>query len=237
MKFKKQDEAYLSKRKDLAEKIDKPWLWEHIDHWPLYVGKANLGRFMAISEIVKQSLSVPGHIAEFGSWKGANLMFMAKLLNLWDPHGNKIVHCFDSFEGLTTFTNQDGSSDSQKGEYAGQLDELRQLIELYELQDNIDIHVGLIQDTLPKIIEEQPQLSFSLVYCDTDLYEPTKLILSELHKRLMPGGFFVFDQWNDSRWQGEGSAVNEFIQELGDVYEPIHVQGARQPNLILKKIK
>jgi len=236
MKFKNIDKAYLAKRKKLAVKHDKPWLWEHIDHWPLYVGTANLGRYMAISEIVKETLSVPGHIAEFGSWKGANLMFMTKLLNLWDPHGNKVVHCFDSFEGLATFTDQDGGSESHTGEYRGQLDELKEFIDLYELQDCIDIHVGLIQDSLPELLQKEPQLSFSLIYCDTDLYEPTNLILSELHQRLMPGGCFVFDQWNDSRWPGEGLAGNEFIREYTDFYEPLHVQAARQPNLVLRKL-
>jgi SAM-dependent methyltransferase len=235
MKFKKQDEVYLSNRKALSDKMDKKNLWEHIDHWPLYVGTANLGRYMVIADLLKQTMTIPGHIAEFGSWKGANLMFMAKLLKLWDPYGNKVIHCFDSFEGLTTFVTEDGESKDHSGEYEGQLDELKEFVNLYDLNDDIDFHVGLIQNTLPELILKEPQVSFSFVYCDTDLYEPTKLILSELHDRLMPGGLFVFDEWNDARWQGEGIAGNEFIKQYSAMYDVLHVQGARQPNLVFRK--
>ncbi|MDH5189722.1 MAG: TylF/MycF family methyltransferase [Gammaproteobacteria bacterium] len=236
MKFQKQDDTYLTNRKELAEKINRPDMWELIDHWPLYVGLANLGRYMAIADLVQKSMKTPGHIAEFGSWKGANLMFMTKLLKLWDPYCNKVVHCFDSFEGLNTFSSEDGaSSEQQHGQYAGRLDELKAFIDLYDLEDDVDFHVGLIQNTLPEFINAEPQVKFSLVYCDTDLYEPTQLILETLHERLMPGGFFVFDEWNDPRWPGEGIAGNEFVSEFSAFYEVIHVNGARQPNLILKR--
>ena len=235
MKFKSEDDVYLTERKTLANKLGKENLWEYVDHWPLYVGTSNFGRYMAIADLLKQTLSVPGHIAEFGSWKGANLMFMAKLIKLWDPYGNKVIHCFDSFEGLTSFVAEDAQSKDHVGEYAGQLGELKEFIKLYKLDDDIDFHIGLIQDTLPELLKCEPQISFSFVYCDTDLFEPTKLILSELHDRLMPGGLFVFDEWNDSRWQGEGIAGNEFVKEYGAMYEVLHVQGARQPNLVLKK--
>jgi hypothetical protein len=85
MKFKTKDQRYLGERKRISEKYGLRELWSVIDHWPLYGGIANLARFMAISDILRGTLGVPGHVAEFGSWRGANLMFMAKLLRIYDP--------------------------------------------------------------------------------------------------------------------------------------------------------
>jgi hypothetical protein len=234
MKFATADRRYLKSRKAYSEKTGMRELWSVADHWPLYVGLANLGRALAVVDLLRSITNVPGHVAEFGSWRGANLMLMAKLLRLCDPHGPKQVHCFDSWEGLTTFAPQDGVQNSQAA-YKGSLDELREMISLYELDDEIVIHEGLIQDTLAPLLQARADLSFSLVYCDTDLYEPTKLILDGVHTRLSDGGLFVFDQWNTEKWPGETVAVREFLDRHGHDYEQKAISGARHPTLALKK--
>jgi hypothetical protein len=237
MKFATLDERYLTQRRRVSEQIGERELWSVIDHWPLYVGIGNLGRFMAISDILRETLDVPGHIAEFGSWRGANLMFMAKLLRIYDPHGSKQVHCFESFVGLETFSGQDGSSGgSEAGTYRGNYDELMAMIDLGELGDDIAIHRGDILKTLPDVLGNEG-LSFSLVYCDTDLYAPSKLILDHLHPRLSKGGAFVMDEWNYDKWPGEALAVREFMGVHGDAYDMIQVRNARQPSLVLKKVR
>src|SRR3989344_8989030 len=100
MKFKKEDTLYLEKRSQLSEKWGPRELWSVVDQWPLYCGVSHLARSLAIYEIFKQVLEVPGHIVEFGSWKGSNLLFMTKLLRLLAPQSDKRVYCFDSFQGL-----------------------------------------------------------------------------------------------------------------------------------------
>jgi len=238
MKFAAIDRRYLSERKQLSQKYGPRELWSVIDHWPLYCGIVNLARFMAISDILRGTLDVPGHVAEFGSWRGANLLFMAKLLRIYDPHGCKVVHCFDSFEGLTEFTTeQDAGANRFEGQYIGSLEELNDIINLYEMQDEIIIHKGLIEETLPQALNENKALTFSLVYCDVDLYQPTGVILNHVHSRLAKGGIFVFDEWNYETFQGEGVAVNEFLQQFGDYYEIEHITRTRQPSLLARKIK
>jgi hypothetical protein len=245
MKFQTADNRYLEARRELSAKYGERELWSVIDQWPLYAGIGNLSRFLAIAELVKESLSVPGHIAEFGSWKGGNLIFMAKLLRIFDPHGPKVVHGFDSFEGLTEFAAQDDLERTAGGQYAGLFQggykgaysELQEIIRLYEMQDDVNIHKGIIEETLPALLERNQELAFSLVYCDTDLYQSTRLILELMHPRLMKGGLFVFDEWNDDIFPGEGVAANEFMQRFGDCYEVRSVPHCRQPNLVLKKIR
>ena len=235
-KFEKVDKKYKDKRKLFSAKNFKNDIWPIVDSWPLYAGLSNLSRNLAIIDLIRSTLNVPGDLAEFGSWNGSNLLLISKILKLYNPYCNKVVHSFDSFEGLTTFDEKDGIAKKSDGSYAGNLEILNEIIELYDLKDDIKLHIGLIQDTLPKYLSENPNASFSFIYADTDLYEPTSIICSNLVDYLMPGGLIVFDQWNDPRWPGEGIAANEFLRKYSDVFEVISVQTARQPNLVLKKL-
>jgi hypothetical protein len=236
MKFEEIDKKYLSTRKEFSSKYGKRDVWEVIDQWPLYVGNSNLQRVLAIYDLLKTTIDVPGHIAEFGSWKGANVMFMAKVLNMIDPNSNKLVYSFDSFEGLTEFDKKDNDAISLQGSYRGNLDELTDLIKLSNLEDNINIQKGYIENTLPALLTADPALSFSLVYCDTDLYASTKVILDGMHPRLMKNGIFIFDEWNHPTWPGETAAVKEFLDDKGSYYEILHIRNTRQPTLALRKI-
>lgn len=237
-KFYETDKIYLSEREKLSKKYGKRELWKVIDPWGLYVGISNLAIKLSISDLLRSTLDVPGHVAEFGSWRGDNLLFMAKILRIYDPAGSKLVHCFDSFEGLTEFVEQDKISPNDvKGLYKGSLEELKDFISLYKMDNEIVIHKGLIEETLPQTLEENKSLSFSFVYCDTDLYKSTKIILESLHSRLSKGGLFVLDEWNHEHFHGEGMAVSEFLKKYGDYYEMNHIRNTRQPNLALKKIK
>lgn len=237
MKFAKIDKSYLEERKLLSAKYGERELWSVIDHWPLYCGISNLARSLAIAELLRSTLAVPGDVAEFGSWRGANLMFLAKLLRIYDPLSAKQTHCFEGFEGLSTFVPKDGAATETRGKYKGSYAELVDLIALYEMTDEIVIHKGLVQETLPAALAERTELTFSFVYCDVDLYEPTSLILNQLHPRLAQGGVFVLDEWNAEIFPGETLAVREFLAAHGDSYAMEHVPRTRQPNLALRKIK
>ncbi len=235
-KFAVEDQRYLESRSRLSKKYGERELWSVIDHWPLYAGIGNLSRYLANYELLKSTLDVPGDIVEFGSWRGANLMLFAKTLKILDPHCGKVVHCFDSFEGLTQFVKEDGAAKDLAGKYRGSLEELKDMIELCQLKDDVVFHKGYVEETLPVFTKSNPAQSFSFVYIDTDLYESTRTILNELHPRLCKGGVFVFDEWNSGIYPGEGMAANEFLKAHGACYEVKHVRNARQPNLVLQKI-
>lgn len=235
-KFLQADRDYLSRRDAFAEKYSRPELWSLIDHWPLYAGVYSISRFYSIGKYLEQSLDIPGHIAEIGSWRGANLMFMAKLLRIFDPHSNKQVHSFDGFEGLQKFSEQDAGAVRTKGYYKGSLEELVDVIALYEMNDDIVIHQGLVETTMPELLKARSELSFSLVYIDVDLYEPTAIALAQLHDRLSIGGMFIFDEWNTAMFPGETVAVREFMRDHPGLYRMEHVRNTRQPTLVLRRI-
>lgn len=236
MKFKTNDKLYLKKRKSFSNKNFPMDIWQIADNWPLYAGVSNIARSLTISDLIRETLEIPGHIAEFGSWNGANLILIAKILRIYNPMCNKIIHSFDSFEGLTQFNKKDGAAEKQKGKYTGNIEILSEILDLYELDDDVEIHRGLIQKTLPELLEKSPEIMFSFVYVDTDLYEPTKLILEKLSDRVVSGGLIIFDQWNDQRWPGEGLAANEYLKKSGAKnFKLRSVQHSRQPTMVLQK--
>lgn len=235
MKFATSSAQYLADRAMFSKQRGPRELWSVIDQWPLYCGIGNLGRHVAILDILRRSLPVPGHVAEFGSWRGSTLVYLAKLLRLFDPHGSKQVHGFDSFTGLETFSDKDCPAEGNRGTYCGDYEELLHVIELYALADDIVIHKGLVSDTLGPLLEREQALSFSLVYLDMDLYEPTLDAMLQVHPRLSRGGMFVLDEWNMESYPGEGVAVREFLESHGGSYRSEHIPGASQPSLLLVK--
>lgn len=215
--------------------MDAAEIWRTVDYWPLYVGHFNIARYMAILDIVKSASQAPGHFAEFGVFRGANLLFMAKVLKVLDPHSCREVFGFDSFEGLTTFTEKDRDAKDRKGHYAGSYETLMAAIEMHELQDDVTVVKGLIQDTLPVFLNERPEARFSLIFCDTDLYEPTARILMSITDRLSIGGYLVFDEWNHPDYPGETLAVDEFLRTTDMTFDSTHPSNTRNPTLIMKR--
>ena len=139
-------DPYLLNRRKLAREINAPNLFDFIDHWPLYAGVQNIGRYLYIYETLKSVNDVKGDIVELGSWKGANLLWMAKVQSFLGS--NKKIHCFDSFQGLTEFSPQDTSSHLLH-KYQGNEKVLRSVIDLYEFNDLIQIHKGCLLYTSP----------------------------------------------------------------------------------------
>jgi hypothetical protein len=230
------DQAYKAKRDELVSALGSKRLWEIVDHWPLYCGVGTLARQLAIIDIFRSTLDVPGHLAEFGMWRGATTLLLGKLLFIEDPLCSKVVHGFDSFEGLAAFSASDGDATAMKGHYQGSRGEIQSMMDLYGLGDIIDIHEGRIETTLPELLEQHPEMAFSFVYLDTDLFESTRTILDHVHPRLSKGGVFVFDEWNHPTYPGEGLAINDFLHRHGDKYEVSHVANTRQPSMFIKKI-
>jgi hypothetical protein len=237
MKFADRDQRYFERRSAFAERLKWPMLYEIVDQWPLYVGTGNLARTLAIIELFSLTMDVPGDIAEFGVWKGSTSSLLAKVLAIKDPHSPKKIHLFDSFEGLTAFSDEDKVAQGRKGDYLGSEEVLLSSAAVNEIDDYFVVHKGLIEDTLPHYLKTATQTRFSFAYCDTDLYSSTNIILRQMWTRLTPGGLMVFDEWNSDDFPGEGTAVNEFLDEIRPKAEFVLPPQTRQPSLALRKTR
>ena len=227
---------FLTKRKNLSSTLGKQEIYEVVDHWPLYVGTKTLARTVEILDIFRSVLDVEGDIAEFGSHKGANVMYLAKLAQIYGALDKKRIHCFESFEGLTNFAAEDGVQQGNEGRYQGNLELLNNVIDLFGYDKAIQIHQGFIEKTLPAFLQQNPGHKFSFVYYDADLYEPCKVVLDLLHDKLSIGGVFVFDEYGLEEWPGETRAVDEFVAENKN-FSVERPRITARPGLILRKTK
>jgi len=143
-----------------------------------------------------------GLVLEFGVEKGASLTHLARLTP-------RIVHGFDSFEGLPG--DWSGTKEA-KGAFS-----LRG--KLPKVPANAKLHVGWFDQTLPDFLAGDPQRC-ALVHVDCDIYASTVSIFAGLKGRIEPGTVIVFDEYfNYPGWrQHEYKAFQEFIADSGLAY-------------------
>jgi hypothetical protein len=233
-KFVQEDEAYLSNRQQFAKNLGVPNLFSFMDQFGLYAGAQTLAARLQTYEVLKSSIRVPGHIVEFGVWHGSNLLFMSKLLRLLQPNTSKLVFGFDNFSGLPEAHPLDGAeASSLAGSYKGNEDVLRAAIKLYELEDWVHLVKGDATQTIPAFEAAFPEAMVSLAWIDFDLYEPTKVALEFLARRLAIGGIVVFDEAISQIWPGETVAMLEFLEQSGGVYRMEANTLGRQPVMYL----
>jgi hypothetical protein len=238
-KFVEEDSQFLEKRDEFAESIGHPDLWSVIDQFGTYVGIQTLATRLAVYEILKQTLDVPGHVLEFGVWNGSNLLFMAKILALLRPNSPKKLIGFDNFEGLKNFQKEDGEdAKSFEGGYRGSEETIRAAISLFGMENWVHLIKGDACKTIPEYERCMPNNLVSFAYIDFDLYAPSKAALEYLANHLSHGGIIAFDQGLSHLWPGEGQAMIEFLSNRsGNRFKMISPSFARQPNLYIVKVQ
>jgi SAM-dependent methyltransferase len=234
-------DRYVEERARFAEDIGRPDLFAIIDQFPLYAGTLTLARTIAICDLFRSTLEVPGDIVEFGCWEGANLLFLAKLLSVFSPGSPKKVYGFDSFEGLQTFSDEDQLRDGARvalaGKYKGVRSTIDRIIELHALRDVVTLVIGDACVTVPEFFDARPGALVSFAFCDFDLYRPTIIALNTLHSAMSAGGLIVLDQANCGAWAGEDRALEEFLGVYSDAYTREAIPHTRQPTVALRRLR
>lgn len=146
---------------------------------------------------------VEGLYLEFGVYSGTTINFIASRVET-------AVHGFDSFEGLP---EQWGNVPAGKFTRHGDLPEVR---------ENVSLHVGWFDQTLPGFLESHPG-NAAFIHIDADLYSSAKTVLDLLRPRIVPGTVIVFDEFfNYPGWQEhECKAFQEFISTSGLAFKYI----------------
>ena len=198
-----------------------------VKHFAVLGRRQWLKRFLAHVEIFQKTLEVPGDIVELGVFRGQTLMTWANLLESYCiGDRTKTVYGFDNWTGFVELTEQDGQTDDSGGQKrqggfspADFRQELLDAIEIFD-QDRfvpwkprVKLVDGNIEETVPRFVEENPGLRFSLVHFDCDLYRPTKVALEALWPRIARGGVVIFDEYGIPNWPGETQAVDEFLAD------------------------
>lgn len=145
-----------------------------------------------------------GLITEFGVYQGGTTRNLARIFS------GRPIHAFDSFEGLPE--NWAHAGKGTFGEIAGQVP---------VLPNNVFVHKGWFEDTLPIWFEENKDQNISLLRIDCDIYSSTKTIFTVLKPLIKKGTWVVFDELIGYRgWKHhEYKALQEFLAETGFEYE------------------
>lgn len=190
---------------------DRQWDYENGFYLTSHVTR--LAKMLAHFELYKSVIGLPGHIVECGVYKGASLIRFATFREVLESPYSRTVVGFDAFG---RFPEQKDPLDAEfiaRFERAGgegiSVEELRRALGLKSLS-NIELIPGDIGATVPRYLEEHPELKIALLHVDVDTYEPTTVILNYLYDRVVKGGVVVFDDFGTV--SGETRAIDEFFK-------------------------
>jgi len=160
-------------------------------HMPFAVGVESAREVL---NLALKDVSATGHYLEFGVYKGGTTRHLAKSV---PP--SQIINGFDSFEGL----RESWSGSPTRFNAGGRLPQVPQ---------NVTLHKGYFEDSLPSWVEKNPG-NVSFLHIDCDLYSSTKTIFECLKDRIVPGTVIVFDEYfNYPNWKAhEFRAFQEFV--------------------------
>lgn len=175
--------------------------------------------------------NIQGCFIECGVWRGGCAAVMAHVVH--KAGSNRKVHLFDSFEGLPEPIEKDGAKAIMYAEnrVGGKLSSIGKCVARREdveylfftllkmKRENIAIHQGWFQDTIPGIKEEIGPVA--LLRLDCDWYESTKVCLDCLYDNVVSGGFVIIDDYN--AWDGCKIAVDKFSKSRKDTIEMIPI--------------
>ena len=195
---------------------ERAWSWD----MQVLLKRQSLSRIIHYHEIYQHILKVPGSILEFGVQWGATLATLTSLRGMYEPynHARKIIG-FDTFEGFTSITNEDGdySSDGQYTVNEGYEVQLNEILTLHEQLSPIshvkkfDLVKGDACITVPDYFENNPHLIVACAIFDFDIYKPTKIAIEQVLPRLTKGSVLVFDELNCKHFPGETQALLETV--------------------------
>jgi predicted O-methyltransferase YrrM len=147
----------------------------------------------------------PGHIIEFGAYRGGNALFMAYVASRVLPGVR--VYALDTFCGMPT---PDRAVDAHSaGDFADvDLAELRAFART-EHVGNVEFVPGLFQDTAPALLPGIGRLA--LAHIDCDIASAVAYAYEAVQGAMVPGGYLVFDDAATSSCLGATETVERLL--------------------------
>ena len=237
--YKRESDQIIFRARDALKKKFGKNIFNIIDQYPLFTCPQTMLRFNYIFTLLNSIHKVPGDICEFGTWKGATAVFMAKMLDELEPQSSRKIIVFDNFSGLPSPSEKDGANAmDQIGNYKGDLDNLEFIIDIFDLSHRITLIKGNANKTVKEYFNNKSYLLISLAYFDFDLYEPTICAWNAIKNSMSKSSLISFDEGLDEElWEGECKAVNEIIDELKASGREFCIESnniSRQPQLTLR---
>jgi hypothetical protein len=166
----------------------------------------SLDRKFVLDQLVALVAAVPGDTAECGVLHGASSLLVCRRI----AGTGKRHHVFDSFEGLSRPSAEDGDAWAE-GDLTAAEETVQRNLAAY---DFVEYHRGWIPERFPDVADRR----FSFVHVDVDLYQPTRDSLAFFYERMAPGGLILSDDYGFRSCPGARTAFDEF---MADRPEPV----------------
>jgi len=146
--------------------------------------------------------NIPGSIAELGVYRGE----LAAILNRLFP--DRTLYLFDTFEGFSDKDLSDGMEEKHSKAVVGDFKDtsLDMVLSRMAHPERVVTRKGYFPATADGLED-----TFALVSLDVDLYKPTIAGLEYFYPRLSKGGCIFIHDYNNRRYKGVRSAVEEFV--------------------------
>ena len=154
---------------------------------------------------------ISGAVVEFGCYIGTTTLFMRRLLNRYDPTGERQLYAYDSFTGLPPKTTNDASGTGEQfkaGELSVSKKQFLQEFHKARLEPPITIKAWF-----KDLAEDQLPTKIAFAFLDGDFYESIIDSLRLVWPRLVKGGIITIDDYQKAALPGVERAVRDFFQD------------------------
>jgi hypothetical protein len=218
----------LGARDELFRRLmDYPGSPEEIERsLGLFIRGSLLARFLAIAEIYKMIVHLPGIIVDVGTWRGQTAVLCENFRAIYETlHFNRRIVCFDTFDGYKGFSERDKPTKLHKegtyavggSSYAKYLDELLVLHERSNAMGHYHgkhrVIEGDCRSTIPAFFDEFKNEIVSLAFLDLNAFEPTLDAFGHIYRRLVAGGVIAFWQLTRNSVPAEGTVYTQEIMQ------------------------
>ncbi len=187
--------------------------WEYENGFYLTSRVDRLGKQLNQYELYKRILQLPGAVVELGVYKGASLARLLTFRAILEAESSRRVFGFDAFG---TFPRSEVASADDLGfidRFEAEAGDGYSRAEIAAYLDdkgfgNYELVEGDVRSTVPRVLDERPELRISLLHLDMDVYEPTNDAITMLEDRLVPGALLVVDDY------GTVGGATQAIDEL-----------------------
>jgi O-methyltransferase len=157
---------------------------------------------LASQRILARNIS--GAIAELGVYKGE----LAAVLNRLFPE--RTLYLFDTFEGFSE--NDLGEEKKHSVASVGDFQDTNVELVMSRMArpEKVIVRKGYFPETAEGLED-----TFAMVSLDVDLYKPIVAGLQYFWPRLSPGGSIFIHDYNNRRYKGVKSAVDDFVDATG----------------------
>jgi|GEM_PF-1137648 len=164
-----------------------------------------IDQFAVIKSRSAEITHMDGQILDLGVYKGASTRKLSSIFP------GKLIHGFDSFEGLP-----DDWSHALKGTFGDIKGNMP-----HGMPENVRLYKGYFEESLPQWLLENDNEPISLLRVDCDIYSSTKTIFDILHPLIVEGTWICFDELIGYRGyeHHEYKALTEFLESSGFTFE------------------